>query len=111
MKGSNIHAILESRRPLYGDFADKAGFLQKLKQLLRTTPQWGQLTADKQEALEMVLTKMGRILYGKPEYRDSWEDIAGYVQLIVDTLPAADPHNPNTPQNKPCTQRFHGEVS
>jgi len=42
--------------------------------------------ADMREALEMILHKIARILNGNPNYADSWQDIAGYAQLIVKRL-------------------------
>lgn len=45
-----------------------------------------ELSSDKQEALEMIAHKIGRILNGDPNYKDSWTDIAGYAQLVADTL-------------------------
>lgn len=38
------------------------------------------------EALEMIQTKVGRILTGDPTHRDSWHDIAGYAVLIEQLL-------------------------
>ena len=34
----------------------------------------------------MIAHKIGRILNGDPNYLDSWIDIVGYAQLIVDRL-------------------------
>ena len=43
-------------------------------------------SADQKEALEMIATKMGRIVNGDPDYLDSWLDIQGYCQLIIDRV-------------------------
>lgn len=32
----------------------------------------------------MIAHKIGRILNGDPNYRDSWDDIAGYAKLAAD---------------------------
>jgi hypothetical protein len=53
---------------------------------MRDSPNWGDLTDDKREALEMIAHKIGRILNGDPEYKDSWHDIIGYARLVEDTL-------------------------
>lgn len=34
------------------------------------------------EALDMIATKMSRIMAGDPTYRDNWDDIAGYARLV-----------------------------
>ena len=44
------------------------------------------LKADQKEALEMIATKMGRIVNGDPDYLDSWLDIQGYCQLVIDRV-------------------------
>ena len=38
------------------------------------------------EGLEMIAHKISRILNGDPNYDDSWVDIAGYAQLVVDAI-------------------------
>ena len=38
------------------------------------------------EALDMIFHKIGRIGNGDPFYDDSWIDICGYSQLVVDEL-------------------------
>jgi hypothetical protein len=44
------------------------------------------LDYDQKEALEMVAHKLGRIVNGDPNYLDSWVDIIGYTQLVLDRL-------------------------
>ena len=34
----------------------------------------------------MIFHKLARIANGDPTYIDSWTDIAGYAQLVVDDL-------------------------
>ena len=38
------------------------------------------------EALDLICNKLGRIANGDPTYDDSWRDIAGYAQLVVNEL-------------------------
>ena len=35
----------------------------------------------------MIAHKLGRIVNGAPEYKDSWTDIIGYTRLVEETLP------------------------
>lgn len=42
--------------------------------------------SDKKEALEMIMSKMARIINGDPNYKDSWTDIIGYAKLIEKDL-------------------------
>jgi len=79
-----IEEILAQRGERYGAFETHAEITQDIK---RTITRYGDKLNDSQrEALEMIAHKMGRILNGDPNYDDSWIDIAGYAQLVVDQL-------------------------
>jgi hypothetical protein len=47
---------------------------------------WFNLNYDQREALDMICSKMARIMNGDPNYVDSWEDIAGYATLVANRL-------------------------
>ncbi len=83
---NNIDDILEQRGGRYGDFKVQAQITQDLKAVMRETPNWGKLSVDKKEALEMIAHKIGRVLNGDPEYKDSWTDIVGFSKLVERTL-------------------------
>lgn len=82
----DVNGILEERGKRYGKFSDHADVTQNIKLSMSNGKNWFVLSSDKKEALEMIAHKIGRILNGDPEYADSWVDIAGYAQLIVDEL-------------------------
>jgi hypothetical protein len=79
---SNIDTILTERGTRYGKFSTHAEITQRLKAEMRETPNWEHLSHAQREALEMVAHKLGRILNGDPNYKDSWTDIIGYVRLV-----------------------------
>lgn len=81
-----IGYTLQERGKRYGPFAGHADITQDLKLRMRDTDKWWHLTDSQKEALEMIAHKIGRILNGDPNYDDSWRDIAGYAQLVVDQL-------------------------
>jgi len=81
-----IESTLEQRGKTYGEFKEHARITQNIKHAMYYSPNWSNLSYDKQEALEMIAHKIGRILNGDPEYHDSWHDIAGYATLVADTL-------------------------
>ena len=83
---SGVSAILAERGSRYGSFNTHAIVTQRLKQALSSGANWDFLEPDAKEALEMIVHKMGRVLNGDPDYDDSWKDIAGYAQLIVDRI-------------------------
>lgn len=85
---TGINAILEQRGTRYGEFNDHAKLAQNLKYQLAkvgfyTDPKFKSIH---REAVDMILHKLARIVNGDPDYIESWRDIAGYSQLVVDTL-------------------------
>lgn len=78
--------ILQQRGNRYGLFKGHAEITQSLKTVMHETNNWQHLDPAMQESLEMIAHKIGRILNGDPYYDDSWIDIAGYSQLIVNIL-------------------------
>jgi hypothetical protein len=81
-----IEETLLERGGRYGSFTGHARITQNIKRAMIDSPNWLALSDDKREALDMVAHKVGRILNGDPEYKDSWHDIIGYTKLVEDTL-------------------------
>lgn len=81
-----IAEVLAERGSRYGSFSGHAFITQQLKDAMKNSPNWDKINVSQKEALEMVAHKIGRILNGDPNYLDSWVDIVGYTQLIVDQL-------------------------
>jgi len=84
--GDSTIEVLDERAKNYGPFKDMAAITQKLKEILHAAPTWKNMQADQQESLEMIVHKIARILNGKPDYADSWVDIAGYARLVSERL-------------------------
>ena len=84
----DINHTLTERGARYGTFEDHAEIAQRLKGVLRKfeAERGCDLDPDQREALEMIAHKIARIINGDPNYADSWHDIAGYAQLVVDRL-------------------------
>ena len=103
--------ILAERQKTHGDFYDVAMVAQELKDVLRRGKNWKMLDDAQREALEMIATKIARILSGNPHEVDHYRDGAGYFQLIVNAYSGAgcDPirrsgaHNPETQPLQPPT--------
>ena len=85
---TNVGALLNERGIRYGTFAGQARIAQDLKGVMGEflLDQGKRLDDDQIEALEMIFSKLGRILNGDPNYADSWIDIAGYATLVADRL-------------------------
>ena len=91
-KPKDIHDILESRGKAHGDWERQAATTHALKERFHDNAGWRRLNPQQKEALDMVATKIGRILCGDPGCREHWDDIAGYATLVADKLaaPAAE---------------------
>jgi hypothetical protein len=83
-----VDAILNERANTYGSFESVAGIAQEFKALIHTTLTGNTkvLDADQVEALDMISSKIARIINGNPNQIDSWLDIAGYATLVADRL-------------------------
>lgn len=85
---NDLNQILTERGDRYGTFTGHAALTQHLNGVIRKALiERGKVLADDQtEALEMICHKIGRIVNGDPDYVDSWQDVAGYAQLVADRL-------------------------
>lgn len=84
----SVDSVLRQRGKLYGRFDGHAAVAQDIKNVIRSAlhTRAKTLAPDQQEALDMICHKIARIINGDPDYDDSWVDIAGYAQLVVDRL-------------------------
>lgn len=78
--------LLEERGHTHGEYKDGAAIIQATKNLWRAHPGWLDLNNCQKESFDMLATKAGRILAGDQNCVDSWSDISGYAQLIVNML-------------------------
>lgn len=85
---NDLNQILTERGDRYGVFEGHAEISQQLKGAIRQfeAKRGCDLAPDQREALEMICHKIARVLNGDPDYADSWQDIAGYAQLVADRL-------------------------
>lgn len=85
---ADVDDILDKRAVTYGSFINVALFAQEMKELIRGAldEQNAGLQADHQEALDMITSKIARIIIGDSNHIDSWIDIAGYATLVADRL-------------------------
>lgn len=86
----SVEETLKQRGKRYGSFNRHAELAQKFKHDFHSHVQLhGQPTEFSNsmiEAIDMIFHKLARIANGDPAYDDTWRDIAGYAQLIVDEL-------------------------
>lgn len=82
----DIRETLSDRQQQHGDFEDHAKCTQSLKGIMRSFENWASMSDVQQEAIDMILHKLGRIAVGNPNWHDHWHDIAGYALLVTDWL-------------------------
>lgn len=75
--------ILAERKTTHGDFSDNARISQELKATLHCEN--ADLTDVQKEVLDMICLKLSRIVCN-PNFKDHWDDIAGYAKLAADRL-------------------------
>lgn len=72
----------KERGATHGDFREQFDIAQRLKVALGPR----KLHPIQREALDMIMTKVSRIVTGNPDEPDHWEDIAGYAMLPAKLL-------------------------
>lgn len=84
----SVDHILNERHSEYGVFEDVARVATNLRNTITLElKQRGKVLApDQNEALFMICSKIARLVNGNADHLDSWRDIAGYAQLVVDRL-------------------------
>jgi hypothetical protein len=89
---TDIKQTLNERGKRYGSFKGHAEVSQRLKVVVQEELETREkfLSPVQQEAVDMILHKLARIVNGDSNYIDSWRDIVGYTQLVVDELLATE---------------------
>lgn len=82
--------ILEQRERTHGDYYEVARVSQALKEALRFGP-INEVPKLHRESLEMICTKMARIVCGDHNEPDHWTDISGYSQLVLNNIKKVPP--------------------
>jgi hypothetical protein len=72
--------LLVEREKTHGSFTLNANISQNIKEAFR----WGDVKGMRpahREALDMIALKISRIASGQANFKDHWDDIAGYAKL------------------------------
>ena len=73
--------LLTEREKTHGSFERHAEITQRLKRVMEAELTYHDLIDRHKESLQMIQHKIGRILAGKANFKDHWDDIAGYAKL------------------------------
>lgn len=82
----SVTQTLVERGKSYGSYAARSEIEQSLIDCMVAAPGWSALGAPHKSAARMFAVKLSRILNGDPNHKDSWHDIAGYAQLVEETI-------------------------
>lgn len=88
---TDIKDVLEERANTHGDFGQVSVIAQRLKDEMRGGgfggyPGYSELTSWQCEALDMIASKIARILAGNADEPDHWLDIEGYARLARERI-------------------------
>ena len=85
---SGVGKVLDTRAEQYGSFMQSADTVIRIKSIMHNAVARNEvhLYPDQLQALDMIATKISRIVHGNPNHTDSWTDIAGYATLVADRL-------------------------
>ena len=86
-----MQEILKERGSRYGDFIDNTTIAQSMKRAAKNGKSWVAMERDAQEAIDMICTKISRIVTADWRYVDNWRDIEGFAKLVADRLEAEEP--------------------
>lgn len=81
-----IKKVLEEREKTHGNFEGVSLTAQSIKLAIRTGPNQDDIDPLLLESLDMIASKMARIVNGDPMHKDHWVDIIGYAQLAINAL-------------------------
>ncbi len=85
---SDTDDLLDEREETHGDYENTARIIQRFKRVLytelleREVRGQDDLSYVAAESIEMILHKIGRVISGKWDHPDHWEDISGYADLV-----------------------------
>lgn len=79
--------VLGERGKTHGDWEEQSRLEQKLKEVIRASDNWQDLTSQQKSSLEAVAMKISRILTGEPNNPEHWLDCEGYFRITRERLP------------------------
>ena len=83
-KQGDVKDTLAERETMHGDYREVSTVAQSIKYALDCRQ--AKLSPAQRESLDMIATKMARIVCGDPNIIDHWLDIEGYARLVRNGL-------------------------
>ena len=82
-KSSNGDSLLNQRGSTHGPRKSQSMIECNIKDAFRIGD-FESLPYDMQSSLDMIATKISRIIAGDERHMDHWVDISGYAQLVIE---------------------------
>jgi len=79
-------SLLIEREKTHGDFRITASLSQQMKNVFTSMESYNKLSYVQRECLDMIATKIARIISGDPNHEEHWVDIAGYAKLANENV-------------------------
>ena len=80
------NTLLGERERTHGPFSENARISQDFKQYVYTKANPPR-RAEHRESMDQICLKIARILSGDADFKEHWEDIAGYAILAANACP------------------------
>lgn len=87
-----VEKMISTREATHGDYANTARVAQLLKKVialeLNDREYRGQppLTDRQHESIDLICTKLARIVSGDSGFGDHWRDVSGYAKIAIDEV-------------------------
>ena len=78
--------LLNERAKTHGSYITVSYISQEFKNIALGSPNWFKLPPAQKESIDLIFTKLSRILSGNWAHADHWEDIEGYARLAQQSL-------------------------
>lgn len=85
---NRVTDTLQDRAGTHGEFSENARIAQEIKESFTSGVNYteNRLSNEAYEALDMIASKIARVVNGDVSCVDNWVDIAGYASLVVKKL-------------------------
>tara|TARA_R110002124_G_scaffold54618_2_gene155216 strand:+ start:682 stop:957 length:276 start_codon:yes stop_codon:yes gene_type:complete len=81
-----VKEVLNERAKTHGSFADVARVAQSIKGAMYCVERRGTVSYETRESLDMIASKIARIICGDESETDHWLDIEGYARLARENM-------------------------
>ena len=87
-----IEDTIKERTESYGDFTDNATVAQLLKDAIQMETNYPNMPPYMRESLDIICSKISRMVTGDWKHADNWLDIQGFAKLSLDRLNETRPY-------------------